>query len=82
MSNEFVVYKNHKFGWCMPGSPDHKDCRVRFSYYEKDYHCSCDCHDKKFLPPLEAGVNMYPVKPEKPERAPRTTKKPDTRKKK
>jgi hypothetical protein len=49
----------------------HVGCRIRFSYYEKDYQCSCDCHDAKSLPPLVQGKNVSPVKPDKPERAPR-----------
>lgn len=80
MSGELAVHDQQKFGWCRDNT--HTGCRIRFSYYEKDYRCSCDCHEKKSLPSLEAGVNMYPVKSEKPERAPRSAKKPDTRKKK
>ena len=68
----FEVKRTQKFGWCQDDI--HAGCRVRFSFYNFDYQCACDCHDKKSLPPLEPGKNMLPVKPEK-DRAPQQRRK-------
>lgn len=30
------------FGWCHDGI--HKICRTRFTTYDREYICECDCH--------------------------------------
>lgn len=65
----FTVNKTMKFGWCTDNI--HVGCTTRFSYYEKDYQCACDCHAEKSLPPLVPGKNMLPLKPDKEPRTPR-----------
>jgi hypothetical protein len=71
-AGDLVVVKTQKFGWCNDNI--HEGCRIRFSFYEKDYQCACDCHSTKSLPPLVAGKNMWPIKPDKPEKQTRKNK--------
>jgi hypothetical protein len=35
------------FGWCMPNTEDHKNCRVAYLDWNNEQRtCSCTCHTK------------------------------------
>lgn len=38
-----ITIKTQKFGWC--NDSHHENCRPEFTYFEKTYQCSCECHE-------------------------------------
>lgn len=35
------------FGWCLPNSKCHTECKTEFTLDNKTYKCECECHTQK-----------------------------------